>query len=99
MMFCGVRPSGLAPQSSPASVVAVWYVQPDGGEHSVNSRPPTALRMVTAALVVASGLIWISARPASASGLSPTSLVRNPSALVDPFAGTGAAPIAPGNVG
>jgi len=54
------------------------------------------MAMTTAVLM--GSLSWAATAPASASTAAST-LVGDPSALVNPFAGTGAAPVAPGNVG
>jgi predicted alpha-1,2-mannosidase len=64
----------------------------------VSRRPPSA---VSALMVVP--LLWgcvsLGAAPAWASPAVATALVDNPASLVNPLAGTGAGPVAPGNVG
>jgi predicted alpha-1,2-mannosidase len=52
-----------------------------------------------ATLVLVGGLLSVGVGSASASTGSLPPLVKDPSSLVNPFAGTGAAPVAPGNIG
>jgi predicted alpha-1,2-mannosidase len=63
----------------------------------VSGRRPLAVPVVTAAVL----LVCLTAVPTgTASASSPSaSLVTDPAGLVNPLAGTGAAPVAPGNIG
>ncbi len=60
-------------------------------------RAPAFLMVVTVSVIVV-GLSSVGPRSASAT-TTAGALVKDPSALVNPFAGTGAAPVKPGNVG
>src|SRR5580700_7221808 len=62
----------------------------------MKSRPLVRVLLVA---VMASVGLTLARPPELASASSGPTLVSDPSALVDPFAGTGAAPITPGNVG
>ena len=63
------------------------------------SRRPLLVLIVTAPLLVGV-LAPVDAETASASApVATPTLVTDPAGLVNPFAGTGSAPVAPGNIG